>query len=597
MANAEKLTTLTCLASESDADDLVKQIRADLEGRASILEVMRDYRDELQGSKDNNALPLRKLARLFELGSTPDRLEGHFYGVVPGLRTGDLHGLAADCGNLLGLLWGAAVGRVAPWVGKSFTSMSAADRAAVTGDTVPSTAAVFRGINHFNVIENAPVNVAAVSVLTVLWSLQEAPEQEQATFGHERNGGHFAAHKAPSIWPGTPREVFRLNYRYVGLKNVFPLVYLIDEMVQIADGLYLGQVLFATDRLFERYDPRAPSGRYHYQNFGYFLLFDADWNAEARRLFPHLEMPAAAVSDRAAGLVRPAPRIETPAKFSTLTLADPPDGNVDAARLAEVKADLAQEGDLMRLLKAYSDELDRRPEQDSPVFEKLNALFNAGVAPERLEGFYRGARVTFRSNDLISAFNVNTLNILWQVARPLSPWTGKRFDPISAERLAELTEGHETMEVPTFFGSNTVVFRTVKEKLIRGLMELVKAPMQPATEEERRRYGFEATCFYFIGRTARSILAQNSGKRVFQFNYRWKALRTPPPDNFCVDEVVQIAEGLILGQLIYATAVLKPWDPLTDPAVYRYRLFGYFLLLDEDWHQRRLRVGLDLENT
>ena len=91
-------------------------------------------------------------------------------------------------------------------------------------------------------------------------------------------------------------------------------------------------------------------------------------------------------------------------------------------------------------------------------------------------------------------------------------------------------------------------------------------------------------------------MPENKGKPVFQFNYRWKALRTLPPDNFCVDEIVQIAQGLYLGKLIYATELLLPWDPKTDPSAYKYKLFGYFLLMDEEWHARRLRIGFDLDD-
>jgi hypothetical protein len=91
-------------------------------------------------------------------------------------------------------------------------------------------------------------------------------------------------------------------------------------------------------------------------------------------------------------------------------------------------------------------------------------------------------------------------------------------------------------------------------------------------------------------------MPQNNGKKIFQFNYRWKALRTPPPDNFCIDEIVQIADGLYLGMLNYAANLAKPWAPDADPSEYRYGLFGYFLLMDEEWHVRRLRVGLDLDN-
>jgi hypothetical protein len=84
---------------------------------------------------------------------------------------------------------------------------------------------------------------------------------------------------------------------------------------------------------------------------------------------------------------------------------------------------------------------------------------------------------------------------------------------------------------------------------------------------------------------------------VFQFNYRWKALHNPVPDCFCIDEIVQIADGLYLGQLSYAMDWLEPWNPSTDIAKYKYGLFAYFLLMDEEWHARRLKIGYDLENT
>jgi hypothetical protein len=66
-------------------------------------------------------------------------------------------------------------------------------------------------------------------------------------------------------------------------------------MVQIGDGMYLGQAIFATTKWLDRYDPKADPAEYHYQNFGYFLLFEPFWNAEAKRLFPFLEMPDVAV--------------------------------------------------------------------------------------------------------------------------------------------------------------------------------------------------------------------------------------------------------------------------------------------------------------
>ena len=118
-----------------------------------------------------------------------------------------------------------------------------------------------------------------------------------------------------------------------------------------------------------------------------------------------------------------------------------------------------------------------------------------------------------------------------------------------------------------------------------------------ATEDERRRDGYDARTFFFIGKPAKSIVPESGGKDVYQFNYRWKALRSPPPDNLCVDEIVEIADGLYLGKLLYATNVLRGWDPRVDPSQYAYRLFGYFRLMNERWHEVRVGLGFDLENT
>ena len=594
----ERLTTLTCLQNAATEDDLVKQIKTDLKGKASILEMMKTYMGSLRGEFDNDALPFRKLHRLFELGSTPDGMEGHHYGVAVGLRNGNLRGVAAEYGNLLGFLWGTAIVGVAPWVGKSFIPMDPVDRGQVAGAAIPERIPTYRGINHFNLIHHAPVNVALNTVLTFMWHLKEAPEAEKRKYGHERNGGHFAAYRAFSIYDETPRDVFRLNYRFTALENFPPLIYLIDEVVEIAGGLFLGQVLFATDRFLERYDPLAKNETYHYQHFGYFLLFRKEWNSEAKRLFPNLEVPDAAVP---AGVTatRPAEGIllpVTPAKFTNLTLADPSDGEVDPARLEEIRTDLSRSETLLDLLKSYSDAVEKDPDTRSPVFGKLHTLFNAGIGPKTMDGFYRGARVTFQSQGMLAAFNVNTLNIVWEAARLFTPWTGKRFDPIDQARLSEITDEYERLDVPTFFGSNTVVFRTFRQRLIRDVMKLIGGWMEEATDEERLRFGYDSRCLFFIGKAARSIVPENKGKPVFQFNYRWKALRTLPPDNFCVDEIVQIAQGLYLGKLIYATELLLPWDPKTDPSAYKYKLFGYFLLMDEEWHARRLRIGFDLDD-
>ena len=105
--------------------------------------------------------------------------------------------------------------------------------------------------------------------------------------------------------------------------------------------------------------------------------------------------------------------------------------------------------------------------------------------------------------------------------------------------------------------------------------------------------------YIFLGTSDRdSILPMNSGdkgkKKVFQFHYRYPLVGGPAPIGFCVDELVEIADGLFLGQLIYATALDVGFRSSLDPAEYRYQLFGYFLLMDDAWEYHRRAIGLDV---
>ena len=119
---------------------------------------------------------------------------------------------------------------------------------------------------------------------------------------------------------------------------------------------------------------------------------------------------------------------------------------------------------------------------------------------------------------------------------------------------------------------------------------------EPAAPEEAERFGYDLKNFFFIGHTAESLNPHCPGKRIYQLNYRWPKLRTIAPDCYCIDELVEIAEGLFLGQLNYATDWLKPYDPRMPPAEYKYGQFGYFVIMTDPWHQLRLRIGFDLEN-
>jgi len=597
VSSEDKFKTLTCLEGKLGQDPLLDEIARDVQN-SSVLEAMKSYIDELRGRLDNNARPYQKLARLFDAGITPTRVVGHHDGEALGLRTGDEQEPLARYGNFIGLLWGTAVGPVAPWVGKTFTPVASDLIRNYTEGFERSAIPTYLGINHFEKLEDSVMNKLSFSVVTFWMHLKDAPQGEKSLYGYDKNGGLFIARRAESVYAGTEREVFQLNYRWHDLGNFPPISYLIDELVQITDGVYLGQLLFATKNVLSRFDPNLPSQEYDYRHFGYFLLMDDSWAAETRRVFsnikPGLITAPPEAGKPAAQPASPSPVISVaPSKFSTFTFADPVDGNCDDSVLAQIREDMKGTETILDLLKFYSDQLMKSFDNRSPYFLRLHELFNRGIGPDEVRGYLRGALISFHAEGFYKFFNVNTLDVSWQLGRFFTPWTGKTFDPIDINRLKEMTGGFEQGSVPTFWGTNTLSFKTAKQKFIRQLMRLAGLWMEDVPADESARFGYDCKSYFFIARKGVSINEENKGKKDFLFNYRWPALRTLPPDNYCIDELVQIAEGLYLGQLIYATELLKKFDPKEDPSAYKYRLFGYFLLMDEDWQRRRLAIGLD----
>lgn len=596
LGTLNKLKTLTCLAGKQGTDPLLDEIQREVES-TSVLDAMKSYISALHGKLDNNARPFKQLAALFAAGITPARVEGHHDGVALGIRTGDEPGLLASYGNFMGMFWSTAIGPVSPWVGKSFGTTDPETIRRYSGGFEHGETPTYIGINHFNRLEESVMNRLSLSALTFWMGLKEVTPEEKELYGHDRDGGLFLARKAHSVYSGTDREVFTLNYRWSNLSNLPPFRYLIDELVEIADGVYLGQLLLATQHLLSHYDPSRPPDEYHYQHFGYFLLMDDSWAAETRRVFPHIEPGRITSTPRPSGpiAVPSAGRAVSPStsKYTTLTLADPLDGNCNDVLFQEIRAELSHYPTILDLLKFYSTELMEHYDNSSPYFLKLRELFNRGQGPEQVRGYLRGALVSFHAEGFYKLFDLNTLDVAWKVGRLFTPWTGKTFEDIAADRLAELTDGFEKGTVPTFWGSNTVSLRTVKQKFVGKLMNLAGMWSEPVPKEESLKYGYDRKSFFFIAHQARSINDENRGKKVFQFNYRWPGLRTFPPDNYCIDELVMLADGLYLGQLIYSTEMFAKYDPARDPSAYTYRVFGYFLLMDKDWQKRRLEIGFD----
>ncbi len=560
------------------ADPLLTEIQRDMEGKASPLELMGRYLDEIRSSTSSKPAAFEKLNKLFEKGRTPARLEGHYYGVTLAIRTGDLEKTFGARANLLNYLWGSLFASHPPWVGKGFT---------LEAPGIPGSPPVFRGANYFRTARTSFLTSVSVRVLGLWLKLSATTEHDRRAYGCDRTGGPFVAKRARSVAPGLEqKEVFQLDYRVASLGNPSPFKYLIDELAEISDGLYLGPLLFATRRLTEKYDPSLASSEYGYTNFGYFLLMDDRWDNARRRLFPYTE-------DMEITKHHCIDWGNTP-KFTEFTFGEPSDGKCDDALLAEVRRDKTGKATILDLLKFYVDQLGLNPGPDAPEFAKLGEIFNRGIAPQSMDGYFHGAVVAFRNEGFLRDFGINAFNMLYPLVRELSPWTGKTFDRIEPSKLSQVTEGFERDAATAFWGANTYANRADNQRIAIEAMRLADVDIEQASAEEAGTRGYDLKSFFFIGKRGVSGNPENGNKTVFQLNYRWPKLRTMPPDNYCIDELVQIAEGLYLGQLVYSTALMERYDPARPASEYDYRNFGYFLLMDDEWYGRKLEIGFDL---
>ena len=145
------------LRTEGDEDPLLREIHRDMQGKSSPLELMSQYLSEIRASLSNEPRVYQKLGKLFEKGRAPERLEGHFYGVTLGIRTGDLKGAFGARANLLNFLWGTLLASHPPWVGKGFTPV-APDH--------PVSPPVFSGVNFFRAARTSFLTTVSVRLLS-----------------------------------------------------------------------------------------------------------------------------------------------------------------------------------------------------------------------------------------------------------------------------------------------------------------------------------------------------------------------------------------------------------------------------------------------
>jgi hypothetical protein len=151
------------------------------------------------------------------------------------------------------------------------------------------------------------------------------------------------------------------------------------------------------------------------------------------------------------------------------------------------------------------------------------------------------------------------------------------------------------------FGNNIQDSRILAADGMMRMLDMNYHPPLPSIQRlaDAGPSSFVRQGYIFLGVSDReSILPMNNNgerkKRVFQFHYRYPMIGGPAPIGTCLDELVEIAEGLFLGQLIYSTVPLKPFHTSVNPTEYKYQLFGYFLLLDNTWERHRQAIGFDM---
>ena len=233
-------------------------------------------------------------------------------------------------------------------------------------------------------------------------------------------------------------------------------------------------------------------------------------------------------------------------------------------------------------------------------FDQLLKIFMCGERPDDIKGFLHGGVVTFKNSGFLKRFDRSVLNDIYPVIRPFSPWTGKTFTKASIEEIKKYigsnSRYYEGMDL-IILGSNTYrkeLDLSLPATLFIEHLDKIGMVVEYPDEWEKGE-DIYVKSFYFIVTKSKSINPENKGKEVLQLNYRWPAFHTITPDHLCMDELVRIADGLYLGQLIYSTEPKIKYDPDKDPAVYKYENFGYFMLMDDEWHAIKEFIAFDAE--
>ncbi|MBC2696306.1 MAG: hypothetical protein HF982_13730 [Desulfobacteraceae bacterium] len=571
----------TFVESCNTQDPLLQEIlRKDMKGKKNPLELIHHYAEILNKGKSHGKTG-KKLDTLFLCGRPPVDMDGYYHGITISLKTGlDIYTVVEDARRKLGIgeeldilqtLYGRVFSKTSPWAGKNFKKIDRKRLDELTGSFKNSKETTYLGINSFRKENKNIVNKLSNYLLSAVIDMDSLPkpERKQRSWIHAK-GGLFIAQKAFSVDPEHPeKEVIALNYRWESLSNRLPNRLLVDEIVEISKGLYLGKLYYATapKYLFEKYSPEVQAKDYKYRNFGYFVLMDDTWLHEKNKLFPELTYT---IAD------------DLHEKFTTFTFIESPEGKA-------VQEALGGRPTILHYLQDIYEGIQKGDFFKDKYFDELHKIFMCGERPDGINGFLHGGVVSFKNAGFLTKFDRSVLNDLYPAIRPFSPWSGKTFTSTTVDDIktyigdnARYYEGIE----PIILGANTyrkdIDLSLPATAFIEHLDKIGMVVEYPDEEEKRKEIYVKS--FYFIAANGKSFNPENREKELLQFNYRWPEFHTMPPDHLCFDEIVRIADGLYLGQLVYSTRPEIPYDPGTDDALYKYENFGYFMLMDDDWH-------------
>lgn len=746
--NSNNFPSDTPLAAQQLTVKLNALLQADL--HSDLFALLAGYQRVLADNTQRSVWPVLhdKLQTLFKCGQAMP-LDGPMIGIPLCIRDSDFFRRISDGQprsvqaslEVLGTLWNATFADTGLWMGKTFEPIPRAVFRQKCGE-IPAAMLTYNekitrlGRNFFREPPHPDaLQSLGLPALSHAWKLKDRPTSIRASgfdgllrqqnldkeqsIPYSKTGGYFLADLNHSVIPEIQEKcVYALNYRWDALRPYFPMTCLVDELVQVADGLYLGQLIYATRHfnlgtldmpilgasmpLGEPYNPL--SSDYGYQNNGYFLMMDPTF---AGRIYADDVFPQLRPHPGENGYPAVKPSVENPredtalsAKFTRLLTLDSQD---------PVHELLHKDESVLQMLQRLSASISAQSNPDDQLkhFDPLHRLFRAGVAPGvqhslfqgvgakgynlRIEGqlgrdwygeteitrgfdYYHGATLNLHCG-LADNFKTdapallpgvlashltsmpNALNLLWHnIGKYIFPWAGKSFETLSPrklsmlldesadlaerypERVAELKNHPASLphylavkanadqpragqyaehlthswdqsmseadkafwqqetENRWLMGYNLQDHRILAADALMQLADMnyrtPDAALQQASEASGSPFVRQGYAFLGVA-DQKSILPINQGRQVFQFHYRYPMIGGPAPIGYCLDELVEIADGLFLGQLIYATALHLPFNSTADPADYDYQLFGYFLLLDDDWERHRQSIGLD----